>query len=240
MVKNPTYGGVTPEFWNSCDAIGDAASWFAWGTPNCGKGEPMQTGRTTQARRAGALPQRRGRGRLWTLTRAARSRARVLERSRADATEAIVTSDHRALTRFTHEFIHQNVDIENVAIRVRAIVDGRTGVASTNAGDDAAIDAVVQRAIEIAAFAPRAAEPPPLAARARRRARRRRPTSRRPPTRRADERAQRRGGDLRASRRPTSAGAPATSRRRPAASRSQRPPAPTRRSTAPNAAPTSR
>ena len=49
MVKNPTYGGVTPVFWNSCDAIGDAASWFEWGTPNCGKGEPIQTGRTTQA-----------------------------------------------------------------------------------------------------------------------------------------------------------------------------------------------
>ncbi|MGA2393388.1 MAG: TldD/PmbA family protein [Candidatus Lustribacter sp.] len=89
--------------------------------------------------------------------------ARVLERSRADATEAIVTSDHRALTRFTHEFVHQNVDVENVAIRVRAIVDGRTGVASTNAGDDAAIDAVVRRAIEIAAFAPRPAEVPVLA-----------------------------------------------------------------------------
>ncbi|HEV8019804.1 MAG TPA: TldD/PmbA family protein [Candidatus Lustribacter sp.] len=49
MLKNPTYGGVTPVFWNSCDAIADAASWFEWGTPNCGKGEPMQTGRTTQA-----------------------------------------------------------------------------------------------------------------------------------------------------------------------------------------------
>jgi TldD protein len=49
MLKNPTYGGVTPRFWQSCDAIGDAASWFAWGTPNCGKGEPIQSGRTTQA-----------------------------------------------------------------------------------------------------------------------------------------------------------------------------------------------
>ena len=92
--------------------------------------------------------------------------ARVLERSRADATEAIVTSDRRALTRFTHEFIHQNVDIENVVLRVRAIVGGRTGVASTNATGDAAIDAAVRRAIEIAAFAPPAAEPPLLAARA--------------------------------------------------------------------------
>jgi TldD protein len=49
MVKNPTYAGVTPQFWNSCDAIGDAPAWRAWGTPNCGKGEPIQSGRTTQA-----------------------------------------------------------------------------------------------------------------------------------------------------------------------------------------------
>jgi TldD protein len=49
MIKNPTYAGMTPQFWNSCDAIADALSWNPWGTPNCGKGEPMQTGRTTQA-----------------------------------------------------------------------------------------------------------------------------------------------------------------------------------------------
>lgn len=49
MLKNPTYVGVTPRFWSSCDAIADERSWFAWGTPNCGKGEPMQMGRTTQA-----------------------------------------------------------------------------------------------------------------------------------------------------------------------------------------------
>lgn len=48
MLKNPTYAGVTPQFWNSCDAIADKRSWTPWGTPNCGKGEPMQTGRTAQ------------------------------------------------------------------------------------------------------------------------------------------------------------------------------------------------
>jgi TldD protein len=48
LLKNPTYGGVTPQFWNSCDAIADKNSWVAWGTPNCGKGEPMQGGRTAQ------------------------------------------------------------------------------------------------------------------------------------------------------------------------------------------------
>jgi TldD protein len=48
MLKNPTYAGMTPQFWNSCDAIADKNSWVPWGTPNCGKGEPMQTGRTAQ------------------------------------------------------------------------------------------------------------------------------------------------------------------------------------------------
>ncbi|PKK89740.1 MAG: peptidase C69 [Candidatus Wallbacteria bacterium HGW-Wallbacteria-1] len=42
MVKNPTYGGRTPEFWNSCDAIANEKHYGLWGTPNCGKGQPMQ------------------------------------------------------------------------------------------------------------------------------------------------------------------------------------------------------
>jgi TldD protein len=42
MVKNPTYTGITPKFWNSCDAIADRNHWQMWGTPNCGKGEPGQ------------------------------------------------------------------------------------------------------------------------------------------------------------------------------------------------------
>ncbi len=54
LLKNPTYAGMTPAFWRSCDAIGDAASWVAWGTPNCGKGEPLQTARSCQ----GAAPAR--------------------------------------------------------------------------------------------------------------------------------------------------------------------------------------
>jgi TldD protein len=43
LLKNCTYGGITPEFWSSCDAITSAQHWTLWGTPNCGKGEPMQT-----------------------------------------------------------------------------------------------------------------------------------------------------------------------------------------------------
>ena len=44
LVRNPTYTGITPTFWAGCDAIADASSWVQWGVPNCGKGEPMQTG----------------------------------------------------------------------------------------------------------------------------------------------------------------------------------------------------
>jgi TldD protein len=54
LLKNPTYAGMTPAFWRSCDAIGDERSWVAWGTPNCGKGEPLQTARSCQ----GAAPTR--------------------------------------------------------------------------------------------------------------------------------------------------------------------------------------
>lgn len=43
MYKNPVYTGITPEFWNNCDAICNKNHWHLWGLPNCGKGEPMQS-----------------------------------------------------------------------------------------------------------------------------------------------------------------------------------------------------
>jgi len=42
ILKNPVYTGITPEFWASMDAVGDAGTWRLWGIPNCGKGEPGQ------------------------------------------------------------------------------------------------------------------------------------------------------------------------------------------------------
>ncbi|CAN5397017.1 TldD/PmbA family protein [soil metagenome] len=44
LVRNPTYTGITPRFWGSCDAICGPSEWTLWGLPNCGKGEPMQVG----------------------------------------------------------------------------------------------------------------------------------------------------------------------------------------------------
>jgi TldD protein len=42
MLKNPSYSGISTEFWNACVAIADARHWTLWGTPNCGKGQPEQ------------------------------------------------------------------------------------------------------------------------------------------------------------------------------------------------------
>jgi TldD protein len=42
MLKNPSYSGISTEFWNSCAAIADKTHWTLWGVPNCGKGQPEQ------------------------------------------------------------------------------------------------------------------------------------------------------------------------------------------------------
>src|SRR5947207_1008908 len=43
MLKNPSYSGITTEFWNSMDAICSRDQLTLWGTSNCGKAQPMQT-----------------------------------------------------------------------------------------------------------------------------------------------------------------------------------------------------
>jgi PmbA protein len=80
---------------------------------------------------------------------------RTLERSGADQTEVRISSSDDALTRFTHGISNQNLSSGNVTIAVRAIVDGRTGVASSNDRSDASIDALLARAKAMASFAPR-------------------------------------------------------------------------------------
>jgi TldD protein len=40
--RNALYTGITPVFWNSCDAVCGRQWWEMYGTPNCGKGQPGQ------------------------------------------------------------------------------------------------------------------------------------------------------------------------------------------------------
>ena len=44
VVRNGTYAGRTQDFWGSLDLVAGPALWRPWGLPNCGKGQPGQTG----------------------------------------------------------------------------------------------------------------------------------------------------------------------------------------------------
>ena len=44
LLRNPTYTGIGPKFWQSMDMLSGETT--AWGTPNCGKGQPGQIGHT--------------------------------------------------------------------------------------------------------------------------------------------------------------------------------------------------
>ena len=47
MLRNPSYAGVTPEFWGSCDAVCSPAEWRLISLLDCGKGEPGQVMRVS-------------------------------------------------------------------------------------------------------------------------------------------------------------------------------------------------
>jgi TldD protein len=42
LYRDATYTGITPQFWDSCDAVADERSWQLVGVTNCGKGQPGQ------------------------------------------------------------------------------------------------------------------------------------------------------------------------------------------------------
>jgi TldD protein len=46
LLKNPTYTAISPKFWGALDMLGGRDEWTFWGTPNCGKGQPIQIGHT--------------------------------------------------------------------------------------------------------------------------------------------------------------------------------------------------
>ena len=87
---------------------------------------------------------------------------RVLSFCEGDESEVSIYADHSELTRFTHNAVHQNVSSEDVTVRIRAVVDGRTGVAASNILDDEHLREAAHRALEMAKLAPRDPERPPM------------------------------------------------------------------------------
>ncbi len=47
LLRNPSYAGVTPEFWGSCDAVCSPDAWRLISLLDCGKGEPGQVMRVS-------------------------------------------------------------------------------------------------------------------------------------------------------------------------------------------------
>src|SRR5579862_3874738 len=75
---------------------------------------------------------------------------RVLSYSRASQTEVIYLRTTSDLTRFTNNYVHQNVSEKDYELRVRAIVGKRSGVATTNKLDDESLRRVTEQALEVA------------------------------------------------------------------------------------------
>ncbi len=75
---------------------------------------------------------------------------RVLGLCRADQAEVLVFSGSSALTRFANNYIHQNVEQNEVDVRLRIVLGKKIGVASSNVLGDESLKALVERATEMA------------------------------------------------------------------------------------------
>jgi predicted Zn-dependent protease len=75
---------------------------------------------------------------------------RALSMSQAEQTEVLIFAPHSALTRFANNYIHQNVEQQDIDLRVRAVVGKKIGVASSNDLSDEGLRAVVDKALMLA------------------------------------------------------------------------------------------
>jgi PmbA protein len=89
---------------------------------------------------------------------------RAIEGGGADGLEAVVFENALALTRFTHNAIHQNLDESQTTVQIRAVVDGRAGWAATNLRGNEDLRRARDRAIAQARYAPKPAVPVSLPA----------------------------------------------------------------------------
>lgn len=79
---------------------------------------------------------------------------KLIRWSPGDLTEVILRSDFTALTRFTKNYIHQNVAESDYRVTVRVIFGKKIGSATTNSMDDHSLKEVVEDAATIAKLQP--------------------------------------------------------------------------------------
>lgn len=74
----------------------------------------------------------------------------ILQFSRADQTEIVYMGKDSALTRFTNNYIHQNVAESNGTVSIRVVAGKKIGSAATNQLDKQSLRSAVEKALEIA------------------------------------------------------------------------------------------
>ncbi len=90
---------------------------------------------------------------------------KLAKQIKADGLSFCALARSRQVFRFAYEAIHQDLRQESLSITVKAIADGRIGVASTNQLDAKSLKQCVQSALAIARHSPRQEKPLPLPAR---------------------------------------------------------------------------
>lgn len=75
---------------------------------------------------------------------------RIIHKSPADQTEAILFTENSSLTRFANSSIHQHVAESNQTLILRVVIDKRIAVVTTNIIDSLSLEDLIQRAILIA------------------------------------------------------------------------------------------
>ena len=150
MFRDATYTGITPQFWGSMDAVAGRDEWRLHGLTNCGKGQPGQVAHVSHGTCAGPLPRRPGRSsrvRTRSSSRAARSstRPRPPTRRRSSSTRSARAS--RASPASTQ---HQPTLVDDTVVTLRAVRDGRVGVAVTNRTSDDGLRELAARAADAA------------------------------------------------------------------------------------------
>ncbi len=79
---------------------------------------------------------------------------RALSSAGGDEAEVLFTTSQNALTRFTQNYIHQNMASESSEIQLRVIAEGKEGCFTTNRLDDESLKNAAKSALEIALAQP--------------------------------------------------------------------------------------
>ncbi len=86
----------------------------------------------------------------------------ILGSVQADSAEVVISSKASDLTRFYKNSVHQNVEEKEVRVHLKAWVGTRSGMASTNALDEASLNELANKVAEIVATSPESQAIPTL------------------------------------------------------------------------------